>query len=64
VDDAVSRYCAASEANDLDGVLATLTPDAEVVSPISGHLVFRGQRDLRVLLGAVYGSLAGLRWRE
>lgn len=64
MDDAVARYRAASEANDIDGVMDTLAPDAELVSPISGRMVFRGQDDLRVLLGAVYGSLTGLRWRE
>ena len=26
--------------------------------------MFRGQADLRILLGAVYGSLQGLRWHE
>lgn len=64
VQDAIARYRSASETNDVDGMLATLTPDAELVSPISGRMVFRGQDDLRVLLGAVYGSLRGLRWDE
>jgi len=63
VDDAVGRYQRASEANDVDGLMATLAPDAELVSPISGRMVFRGADDLRVLLTAVYGSMAGLRWR-
>jgi len=64
MDDAVSRYCATTEANDVDGFMATMTPDVEVVSPISGRMVFRGQADVRILLTAVYGSLAGLRWTE
>ncbi len=62
MDDAVTRYCAASEANDVDGMLATLAPDGTLVSPLSGHMTFRGRDDLRVLLGAVYGSMQGLRW--
>jgi hypothetical protein len=62
--DAVSTYCAASEAADMDGLMATLAPDAELVSPISGRMVFRGHDDLRILLTAVYGSLNGLRWTE
>ena len=62
MDDAVARYCAASEAGAIDDVMATLTPDVEVVSPISGRMVFRGQADVRHLLGGVYGSLTGLRW--
>jgi ketosteroid isomerase-like protein len=64
VQDAVARYRSASEANDIDGLLATLAPDAELVSPLSGRLVFRGQEDLRVLFAAVYGGMKGLRWRE
>jgi hypothetical protein len=62
--DAVSTYCAASAAADMDGLMATLAPDAELVSPISGRMVFRGHDDLRILLTAVYGSLNGLRWTE
>ena len=62
--DAVSTYCAASEATDIDAMMGTLAPDAELVSPISGRMVFRGHDDLRVLLTAVYGSLNGLRWTE
>lgn len=64
MDDAVSRYRTASETNDIDGIIASLAPDAELISPLSGRLVFRGQDDLRILLGAVYGGMKGLRWRE
>ena len=64
MDDAVARYRTASEANDIDGLMETLADDAELVSPISGRMVFRGKADLRVLLTAVYGSITGLRWRE
>jgi hypothetical protein len=62
--DAVARYRAASAANDIDGLMGTLAADAELVSPVSGRMVFRGPGDLRVLLSAVYGSLAGLQWTE
>jgi len=64
MDDAVARYLAASEANDIEALLATLADDAEFPSPISGRMVFRGRDDLRILLSAVYGSLRGLRWGE
>lgn len=64
MDDAVSRYRIASEAGDLDALMATLAPDVAVVSPISGRMVFRGQPDVRVLLGAVYSSLRDLRWTQ
>jgi hypothetical protein len=62
--DAVESYCRASEENDLAALMAALAPDAELVSPLSGHMIFRGHDDLRVLLGAVYGSLTDLRWQE
>ena len=62
--EAVARYRAASEADDIPGMMATLAPDAELVSPLSGRMVFRGHDDLRILLTAVYGSMTGLRWRE
>lgn len=60
----MARYRSASEANDIDGLLASLAPDVELVSPLSGRLVFRGHEDLRILLGAVYGAMSGLHWRE
>jgi hypothetical protein len=62
--DAVARFRAASEANDVSALVESLTPDAELVSPVSGRMVFRGQDDLRVLLAGVYGSIKDLRWGE
>lgn len=62
MDDALSRYLAASEAGDIEGIAGALADDVEVISPISGRMVFRGRADVEVLLGAVYGSLKGLRW--
>jgi hypothetical protein len=62
--DEVARYRAATEANDIDAIMATLAAEAELVSPISGRMVFRGHDDLRALLSAVYGSLTDLQWDE
>src|SRR5258707_6961570 len=62
--DAVATFCDATRANDVDRIVSTLAPDAELLSPLSGRMVFRGRDDLRVLLGAVYGGLSGLTWRE
>lgn len=64
MEDAVSRYRPASEARDLDAVMSTLVPDVEIVSPISGRMVFRGHADVRILLEAVYRTLRGLRWTQ
>ena len=63
-DDAVARYCAASVAGDTAALVQTLADDVEVVSPISGRMVFRGRDDVAHLLGAVYGSLSDLRWTD
>jgi hypothetical protein len=64
MDNAVSRYCAATEAGDVNGFMEMLAPDVEVVSPISGRMAFRGHDDVRLLLSAVYGTLSGLRWTK
>jgi hypothetical protein len=61
---AIAEYRAASAANDVDGLLATLAADAELVSPLLARGVFRGEDDLRVLFEAVYGSLSDLRWSD
>jgi SnoaL-like domain len=62
MDDAIARYRAASEANDIDALMATLAPGVEVASPISGRMVFRGTDDVRFLLSAVYGCIRDLHW--
>lgn len=62
--DAIARYRTASEAADVAAITDLLEPDAELVSPISGRMVFRGSRDLSVLFGAVYGSLRDLHWYD
>jgi len=64
VSDSLQRYLSASEVGDLEGLMSALTPDVEVVSPISGRMVFRGRDDVELLLGAVYSSLKGLHWSE
>ncbi|HEX9968171.1 MAG TPA: nuclear transport factor 2 family protein [Solirubrobacterales bacterium] len=62
--ESISRYRRCSEEGDIDGLMEVLAPDVEVVSPISGRMVFRGHDDVKTLLGAVYRSLKGLRWTE
>ena len=63
--DSVTAFCEATRTRDLDAIAATLGPDAELISPMSGRMVFRGHNDLRVLLGTVYGGgLRDLTWRE
>jgi SnoaL-like domain len=64
VDDAIARYRAASEANDIDALMETVADDVELVSPLSGRMVFRGRDDVRHLLRAVYSTLRDLEWRE
>jgi hypothetical protein len=62
VDEVISRFRNTTEAGDIDGFMALIHPEAELVSPIFGRLVIRGERDLRTLFTAVYGSLKGLTW--
>lgn len=64
LEDAVARFCEASRGNDVDAMIDTLSPDAELVSPLFGRMVFRGRQDLRVLLAAVYRGLSDLTWQE
>ena len=64
MDDAIATYRTASEAGDIEALMSAFGPDPEVVSPISGRMVFRGRDDVRHLLTAVYGTLADLRWSE
>ncbi|MFG3615213.1 nuclear transport factor 2 family protein [Nocardia sp. NPDC047654] len=62
--DTIAEFRRATESGDIDALTRVLAPDAELISPLSGRLVFRGRDDLRVLLSAAYGSLTGLRWTE
>jgi hypothetical protein len=64
VEHAVARYEAASAAGDIDALMKTLAPDAELISPLVANGVIRGHQDLRILLDAVYSSLHDLRWTE
>jgi SnoaL-like domain len=64
VEDAVTRYCRASEAKDMDALVATLAPDVELFSPIFANAVFRGRDDLRTLLTPIYATLEGWRWGD
>lgn len=61
---AIADYRMASEANDIDALVRTLAADVELISPLSGRLVFRGREDMRALMTAVYGTVRGLRWGE
>jgi hypothetical protein len=62
VDDAVDRYQRACRANNIAQMVETLAPDVELVSPLSGRMVFCGKDDVGVLLEAVYSSVTDFRW--
>ena len=62
--DSISRYRSASEAGDIAGLMEAMAPEVELVSPISGRMVFKGEKDVELLLRAVYGSLKGLKWKQ
>jgi len=48
----------------MEALAATLSPQVELVSPLSGRMVFRGADDVMLLATQVYGSTRGLRWSE
>lgn len=62
--DIIARFCAATEAGDIDALIETLSADAELVSPLIGSAVFQGHDDLRVLFAALLPTLSGLAWRH
>jgi hypothetical protein len=64
MDDAIDVYRRASESGDIESLAATLAPGVELVSPLSGRMVFRGIDDVTVLATKVYGLIRGLRWTD
>src|SRR3954454_24219311 len=64
MEDAVRVYREATERNDMDALMPALAPDVELVSPLSGRLVFRGADDIGLLASVVYSTLRGLHWDE
>jgi SnoaL-like domain len=62
--DAVTQYEAASASGDIDALMKTLAPDAELISPIVANAVIRGHNDIRVVMKAVYTTVHDLKWRE
>jgi len=62
MEDVVTLFRAATEAGDVDRFMALIHPEAELVSPVFSRLVIRGDRDLRTLFTAVYGSIKQLNW--
>jgi hypothetical protein len=61
VDDAVTRYCAATQAGDMGAMAATFASGVELPSPLFGRLTFKGE-DVRGILTAVYSILRGVEW--
>jgi hypothetical protein len=60
----VELYRSASQANDIDNIMESLSDDVEVASPIVGRMRFQGQRDVRILFSAVYSLATGLEWHR
>lgn len=48
----------------MDALAATFAADVQLLSPLSGHLLFRGREDVRFLLGCVYDTIGHVRWEE
>lgn len=54
---AVSAFRQAGERRDLEAILATLTPDVVIHSPVSTRLRFAGIEQARELFGVVFAEL-------
>jgi hypothetical protein len=63
VDDAVTRYCAATQADDMEAMAATFASAVELPSPLFGRMTFKGD-DVRAILTAVYSLLRDLDWEN
>ncbi|HEV3053303.1 MAG TPA: nuclear transport factor 2 family protein [Solirubrobacteraceae bacterium] len=57
-----ARYRKTAEAGDIDGLLATLSPDVVFHSPITERAVFRGHDEMRELLEAVFDTFTEIRY--
>ena len=57
-----ARYRKTAEAGDIDGLLATLSPDVVFHSPITERAVFRGHDEMRELLEAVFDTFTDIRY--
>lgn len=53
----VSAFRDAAERRDLEAILATLTPDVVIRSPVSARLAFAGTEQARELFGVVFAAL-------
>ncbi|MCW3032792.1 MAG: hypothetical protein QOK19_183 [Solirubrobacteraceae bacterium] len=62
MNDAVPRFLAATEANDMAAVASTLAADATLPSPVIGRAVFKGRADVLAVLTLVYGMIRDVRW--
>jgi hypothetical protein len=61
VENAVTRYCAATEAGDMAAMATTLASGVELPSPLFGRMTFKGD-DVRGILTVVYSVLRGVDW--
>lgn len=62
--DDVSAFLRATERADVPAIMATLAPGAQLASPLVHGATFTGEKDLEILLSAVYGTLRNLTWEE
>jgi hypothetical protein len=60
-DSPLKAYCEAWLAEDVDAIVATLTPDVSFHSPITGSAAFEGRKELHELFTVVTDVLSDLR---
>lgn len=55
-----ARYRKAAETKDVEGLIATLSPDVVFHSPITDRVAFHGHDEMRELLEAVFDTIADI----
>ncbi len=59
---ATAQWRTAAEAGDLERFLATLAPNAVFQSPLTTRTRFEGQEEIRVLMQAIFATIADIRY--
>lgn len=62
--DLLHRFKRAMETHDLDGLLATMSPDVVLHSPISGRISFQGHAQLRELMEIHFAVVEDVRYLD
>lgn len=63
-DDLLRRFKRAMETHDVDGLIATMSPDVVLRSPITSRVTFTGHGELRELMQIHFAVVEDVRYRD